>query len=102
MGSAVVTSVYTKEGWKIYAMHTVAESLKQFPEVSPYDGHMTGAISWETQRRLENDTADPEVLIVGGGQKSVHKPIASTPTNITQRACFISALQSSGYEDFDH
>lgn len=67
--SAVVTSVYTKSGWKIYAMHTVAESLKQFPEVPPYDGHMTSAISWESQRNLDNDAADPEVLIIGGGQK---------------------------------
>lgn len=67
--SAVVTSVYTKEGWKIYALHTVAESLKQFPEVPPYDGHMTEAISWERKRKLETDAADPEILIIGGGQK---------------------------------
>lgn len=67
--SAVVTAVYTKDGWRIYALHSVAESLKQFPEVPPYDGHMTSAISWESQRKLENDTVEPEVLIIGGGQK---------------------------------
>lgn len=50
-------------------MHSVAESLKQFPEVPPYDGHMTSALSWESQRQLENDAADPEILIIGGGQK---------------------------------
>ncbi|KAJ4398825.1 hypothetical protein N0V91_009876 [Didymella pomorum] len=69
--SAVVTSVYTKEGWKIYALHTVAESLKQFPEVPPYDGHMTEAISWERKRKLETDAADPEILIIGGGQNGL-------------------------------
>lgn len=67
--SAVITSVYTRAGWKIYTMHSVAESLKQFPEVPPNDGHMTGAVSWEHQRKLENDAADPEILIIGGGQK---------------------------------
>lgn len=67
--SAVVTSIYTKEGWKIYTLHTVAESLKQFPEVAPYDGHMTEAISWENKRKAEIDAADPEILIIGGGQK---------------------------------
>lgn len=67
--SAVITAVYTKEGWKIYFMHSVAESLKSFPEVDPYDGHMTGSVSWETQRALDIDNAEPEVLIIGGGQK---------------------------------
>lgn len=50
-------------------MHTVAEKLKQFPEVAPADGHMTGAVSWEKQRALDLDAADPEILIIGGGQK---------------------------------
>lgn len=50
-------------------MHTVAEQLKRFPERAPVDGHMTGTISWEKQRAREIDAADPEVLIIGGGQK---------------------------------
>ena len=69
LASAVVNAVLTKEGWKIYTMHTVAEKLKQFPEVPPADGHMTGSISWEKQRAKDVDAADPEVLIIGGGQK---------------------------------
>lgn len=68
--SAVINAVLTKnDGWKIYTMHTVAEELLQFPEVPPADGHMTGLISWEKQRALDLDNADPEVLIIGGGQK---------------------------------
>lgn len=67
--SAVINAVLTKEGWKIYTMHTVAEKLKQFPEVPPADGHMTGPISWEKQRAAEVEAANPEVLIIGGGQK---------------------------------
>ncbi|KAI6750445.1 hypothetical protein HG530_014726 [Fusarium avenaceum] len=69
--SAVVNSVLTKDGWKIYTFHTVAEKLKQFPEVQPADGHMTGAISWEKQRAQDIDSVDPEVLIVGGGQNGL-------------------------------
>ncbi|KAK5688070.1 hypothetical protein LTS10_000048 [Elasticomyces elasticus] len=71
IASAVLKYVYTKEGWKIYTMHTVAEQLKQFPEVSPTDGHMTGTISWESQRAKEIDAADPEILIIGGGQNGL-------------------------------
>lgn len=67
--SAVINAVLTKDGWRIYTMHTVAEKLKQFPEVPPADGHMTGAISWEKQRAQDVDAADPEILIIGGGQK---------------------------------
>jgi hypothetical protein len=66
--SAVINSVLTKEGWKIYTMHTVAEQLKKFPEIPPTDGHMTGSISWLSQRAQDVDAADPEVLIIGGGQ----------------------------------
>jgi hypothetical protein len=50
-------------------MHTVAEELIDHPEVPPEDGHRTGLISWEKQRALDVDAADPEVLIIGGGQK---------------------------------
>ena len=67
--SAVVNVVLTKDGWRIYTMHTVAETLKRFPEVPPADGHMTGAVSWEKQRAQDVDAANPEVLIIGGGQK---------------------------------
>ncbi|KAJ4269875.1 hypothetical protein NW762_001544 [Fusarium torreyae] len=69
IASAVIKAVLTKDGWKIYTMHTVAEQLKQFPERPPTDGHMTGTVSWETQRAMEVDAADPEILIIGGGQK---------------------------------
>lgn len=71
VASAVVNAVLTKYGWRIYFMHTVAEKLIQFPEVGPNDGHMTGAISWEKQRVLDVDAANPEVLIIGGGQNGL-------------------------------
>jgi hypothetical protein len=67
--SAVINAVLTKDGWKVYTMHTVAETLRQFPEMSSSDGHMTGSISWEKQRAQDIDAADPEILIIGGGQK---------------------------------
>ncbi|KAJ9611879.1 hypothetical protein H2204_015121 [Knufia peltigerae] len=71
IASAVVSVVLTKDGWKIYFMHTVAEKLKRFPEVPPNDGHMTGLISWENQRALDVDAANPEILIIGGGQNGL-------------------------------
>ncbi|KAK4937548.1 hypothetical protein LTR10_021840 [Elasticomyces elasticus] len=71
VASAVINAVLTKDGWRIYFMHTVAEKLKQFPEVAPNDGHMTGAISWEKQRILDVDAANPEILIIGGGQNGL-------------------------------
>ena len=67
--SAVINAVPTQEGWRIYTMHTVMEGLKQFPELHAPDGHMTGITSWESQRAAAVDTVDPEVLIIGGGQK---------------------------------
>lgn len=67
--SAVVNSILTNDGWKIYTMHTVAEHLKRFPELPPNDGHMVSASSWETQRATDIDAAEPVVLIIGGGQK---------------------------------
>jgi len=69
VASAVISSVLTKKGWRIYMMHTVAEKLIQFPEIPPNDGHMTGITSWEKQRAREVDEANPEILIIGGGQK---------------------------------
>lgn len=67
--SAVINAVLTVDGWKIYTMHTVAEGLKDFPEKQAPDGHMTGTTSWESQRAEATDKAEPEVLIIGGGQK---------------------------------
>lgn len=69
VASAVINAVLTKDGWKIYTLHTVAEKLKQFPEIPAADGHMTGDISWEKQRAKDVDAVDPEILIIGGGQK---------------------------------
>ncbi|KAL2682330.1 hypothetical protein Neosp_006780 [[Neocosmospora] mangrovei] len=69
--SAVANAVLTKDGWKLYTFHTVAEKLKQFPEIPPADGHMTGAISWENQRAQDVDSVEPEVLIIGGGQNGL-------------------------------
>jgi hypothetical protein len=69
VASAVIKAVLTRDGWRIYTMHSVAEQLKQFPELGPADGHMNGTVSWETQRAKEINAADPEVLIIGGGQK---------------------------------
>ncbi|TDZ13636.1 putative indole-3-pyruvate monooxygenase YUCCA1 [Colletotrichum orbiculare MAFF 240422] len=71
IASAVIKAVLTKHGWKIYTMHTVAEQLKQFPERAPADGHMTGTISWEAQREKDVDAADPQVLVIGGGQNGL-------------------------------
>lgn len=59
----------TKQGWKIYTLYTVAEQLKGFPERQPADGHMNESTSWEKQRAAKVDAADPEVLVIGGGQK---------------------------------
>lgn len=69
--SAVVAAVYTKQGWKIYYIYTVAETLHKFPEADPYDGHMTNSVSWETQRANDINNAEPEVLIIGGGQNGL-------------------------------
>lgn len=66
---AVVNAVLTKEGWRIWTLHTVIEGLHQYPERDPVDGHMTGPISWEKQRALDDDQIKPDVVIVGGGQK---------------------------------
>ncbi|KAH1474772.1 hypothetical protein KXV81_001214 [Aspergillus fumigatus] len=69
--SAVINAVLTQDGWRIYTMHTVAESLKEFPEQSAPDGHLTGITSWECQRAEAVNSVDPEVLIIGGGQNGL-------------------------------
>ncbi|KAI0886891.1 FAD/NAD(P)-binding domain-containing protein [Annulohypoxylon maeteangense] len=71
VASAVVNAVLTRDGWKIYTMHTVAERLKEFPEIPSNEGHITGSVSWEKQREIDVDAADPEILIIGGGQNGL-------------------------------
>ncbi|KAJ5776322.1 uncharacterized protein N7511_001333 [Penicillium nucicola] len=71
LASAVINAVLTQDGWRIYTMHTVAESLKQFPDQAPQDGHMVGITSWESQRSEAINTVNPEVLIIGGGQNGL-------------------------------
>ncbi|RSH80219.1 uncharacterized protein EHS24_008792 [Apiotrichum porosum] len=70
-GSAMINAVLTKEGWKLWTVHTAAEDLINFPELPPADGHMTGDISWESQRAKDVDEIQPDVLIVGGGQNGI-------------------------------
>ncbi|GFF55022.1 hypothetical protein IFM58399_09972 [Aspergillus lentulus] len=50
LASAVINAVLTPDGWRIYTMHTVAESLKQAEAIN---------------------SVDPEVLIIGGGQNGL-------------------------------
>ncbi|CAI7654862.1 unnamed protein product [Penicillium glandicola] len=71
LASAVINAVLTQDGWKIYTMHTIAESLTQFPDQGAPDGHMIGITSWESQRSEAINTVDPEVLIIGGGQNGL-------------------------------
>jgi hypothetical protein len=67
--SAMINAVQTKEGWRLWTMHTVIEGLLQFPELDPRDGHQTGPVSWETQRDIDDNNVEPDVVIVGAGQK---------------------------------
>lgn len=69
--SALATIVKTPEGYRLYYLNTVIESLHDYPELPERDGHMTGPHSWETQYALdaEFEGREPEVLIIGGGQK---------------------------------
>lgn len=66
---AVAKLVFTQQGWRIWTLHTVIESLHQFPEVVPRDGHMLGPVSWEDQRAMDDDQVKPDVVVIGGGQK---------------------------------
>jgi len=68
-GSAISHAVYTPEGWKLWTMHTVLESIKACPIMDPADGHMTGVTSWQSQRVKEDDEVTPDVVVIGGGQK---------------------------------
>ncbi|GMK58991.1 hypothetical protein CspeluHIS016_0700060 [Cutaneotrichosporon spelunceum] len=69
--TAMVNAVLTKDGWKIWTLHTVAEDLIEFPEVPPADGHMVGELSFEAQREKDDDEIRPEVVIIGGGQNGL-------------------------------
>ncbi|WRT69343.1 uncharacterized protein IL334_006327 [Kwoniella shivajii] len=68
---AVLNAVQTPEGWKVWTLHTVIESLHDFPELHVADGHMTGEVSWEKQRAIDDDKVQPEVVVVGGGQNGL-------------------------------
>lgn len=50
-------------------MHTSIEALLDFPELDPQDGHMTDAVSWDKKRAQDVDSIQPDVIIVGAGQK---------------------------------
>ena len=65
--------VPTKDGLRIWTLHTVIEGLHDFPELPNRDGHMTGPLSWLQQREIDThfDEMQPEVVIIGGGHKWV-------------------------------
>jgi hypothetical protein len=69
--SAVVNLIPTDKGVKAWTLHTAIEGLKQFPELPDRDGHMTGPLSWASQRNedVAYNGKQPQVLIIGGGHK---------------------------------
>jgi hypothetical protein len=71
--TALMTAVLTSQGYKIWTLNTVIDSLHGHPEIPERDGHMTGPHSWEAQRAIDTDFEgmDPEVLIIGGGQNGL-------------------------------
>jgi cation diffusion facilitator CzcD-associated flavoprotein CzcO len=100
--TAMVNAVFTKEGWKIWTLHTVAEDLIEFPELPPADGHMTGDISFEAQREKDDDEIRPDVLIVGGGQNGLalaaRLKALGVPTLIVERAATVGEVWRKRYE----
>ena len=67
--SGVLNLIKTKDGFKIWTLHTAIESLIGYPEIPNRDGHMIGNKSWHDQR-IEDDNlelVEPEVIIIGGG-----------------------------------
>ncbi|WVR05527.1 hypothetical protein IAU60_002545 [Kwoniella sp. DSM 27419] len=100
--SAVINAVYTKDGWKLWTVHSVIESLLQFPELPPADGHMTGPVSWETTRAQEDDQIKPDVVIVGGGQNGLslaaRLKAVGVSTLIIERASEIGEVWRRRYE----
>ncbi|KAM0746806.1 FAD/NAD(P)-binding domain-containing protein [Meredithblackwellia eburnea MCA 4105] len=99
---AVANAVLTTEGWKLWTFHTVVEELLQFPEVPPLDGHMTGSISYEKQRELDDDATVPEVVIVGGGQNGLmtaaHLKALGVKSLIIERGNKIGDIWRKRYE----
>ncbi|TXT04800.1 hypothetical protein VHUM_04068 [Vanrija humicola] len=71
--SGLLTLVLTPEGYKIWTLNTAIERLLAFPELPDRDGHMTGPHSWAAQRAIDGELTDaePDVLIVGGGQNGL-------------------------------
>lgn len=67
--SAVLNLVKTKNGYKIWTLHTAIESLNGHPEIPNKDGHMTGDKSWHNQRIEDGNLegVEPEVIVIGGG-----------------------------------
>ncbi|OCF30846.1 flavin-containing monooxygenase [Kwoniella heveanensis CBS 569] len=71
--SAVVNFVFTRQGLKIWTLHTAIEGLNGFPELPNRDGHMVGDVSWTRQREIDTDFegTEPEVVIIGGGHNGL-------------------------------
>ena len=72
VGASIVANlVNTPAGLRIWTLQSAIESLNQFPELPNRDGHMIGDLSWHNQRLADHEfeDGDPEVVIVGGGQK---------------------------------
>ncbi|RSH82839.1 hypothetical protein EHS25_005829 [Saitozyma podzolica] len=100
--SAAINAVQTADGWKLWTVHTVAENLLQFPELDPRDGHMTGPISWEKQREQDDNSIEPDVVIVGGGQNGLalaaRLKALGVPNLIIERAAIIGDVWRNRYE----
>ena len=80
--TAMLTIIRTDEGYKLWTINTAIESLLGYPEVPERDGHMTGPHSWHAQREMDVESVQPEVLIIGAGQKCVSTLFGSGKTYI--------------------
>lgn len=67
--SGVLNLIKTKDGFKIWTLHTAIESLIGHPEIPNMDGHMIGDKSWHNQRIEDGnlESVEPEVIVIGGG-----------------------------------